>query len=206
MPELRSHTVSDPGDAWLGPILTDRRLVTTAQLDELAGDVALWTGVVGRGWASDDAIASAFRLPRADLPAAEARVTTLVPEALARRHGVLPLSAAERTIEVATADPQNLDLEQTLRFVTGREVAFRIAAPAAIAERLDALWRPERTIERLLVGREPADVEAVDEGFRLPGEGPRWRPRSASWWTPSSATRCARAGPTSTRSRPRAPS
>src|SRR5207247_4472092 len=44
----------------------------------------------------------------------------------------------------------------------GREVSFQIAPPAALAERLDELYRPERAIERLLGGLEPARVEAVE--------------------------------------------
>jgi Type II secretory pathway, ATPase PulE/Tfp pilus assembly pathway, ATPase PilB len=86
---------------------------------------------------------------------------TLVPEGLARKHRVVAVSANDRTIQIATADPRDLDVEQTLRFVTGRDVEFQVAAPAALAERLDELYRPERTIERLLSGLEPARVEAV---------------------------------------------
>jgi type IV pilus assembly protein PilB len=85
-----------------------------------------------------------------------------VPESLARKHQVVPLSATDRTIQIATADPRDLDLEQTLRFVTGREVAFQVATPTAIAGRLEELYRPERAIERLLGGLEPAAIEAVD--------------------------------------------
>jgi type IV pilus assembly protein PilB len=87
---------------------------------------------------------------------------TLVPESLARKHQVVPLSANDRTIQIASADPRDLDLEQTLRFITGREVSFQVAAPSALAERIDELYRPERSIERLLGGLEPSRVEAVD--------------------------------------------
>ena len=43
---------------------------------------------------------------------------------------------SERTTDVATAHPGNLDVEQTLAFVTGREVAFRMASPSELAEKL----------------------------------------------------------------------
>ena len=155
-----------PMDGWLGPILVSNDLITQEQLVELPAD-AVWTGCVEAELSTDAAIAAAvakrFRLLVADLRAADPRMATLVPESLARKHRVLPLSANDRTIQIASADPRDLDLEQTLRFVTGREVVFQVAAPAALMERLDEIYRPERAIERLLGGLEPARVEAVEE-------------------------------------------
>jgi type IV pilus assembly protein PilB len=69
----------------------------------------------------------------------------------------------DRTIRIATADPQDYDVEQNVRFVSGREVEFEVAAPAAITARLDELYRPERSIERILNGLQPASVEAVED-------------------------------------------
>jgi type IV pilus assembly protein PilB len=156
-----------PPDGWLGTVLVVGGVVTPAQLEQLAPDVpAIWPAVVDAGWTTDERVAEAvarrFRLPIANLAAADPRAASLVPESLARKHGVLPLSADERSIEVATADPRDLDLEQTLRFVTGREVGFQIAPPAALAARVEEVYRPARTIERLLSGLEPARVEAVE--------------------------------------------
>jgi len=158
---------SGPADAWLGAVLVAGGVLKPAQLDELGAHTpSLWSSVVGAGRATDaqvvEAIARRFRLPVANLAAAEPRTCTLVPESLARKHRVVPLTANDRTIQIATADPRDLDLEQTLRFITGREVSFQIAPPAALAERLDELYRPERAIERLLGGLEPARVEAVE--------------------------------------------
>jgi type IV pilus assembly protein PilB len=162
----RTETPAD--DAWLGGVLVAGGVLTPEQLAQLErAGTALWPALVAGGLASDgqiaDAVARRFRLPVANLAAAEPRTVTLVPESLARRHQVVPLSANDRTIQIATADPRNLDLEQTLRFVTGREVSFQIASPSALAERLDELYRPERSIERLLQGLEPAQVEVSEE-------------------------------------------
>jgi type IV pilus assembly protein PilB len=154
-------------DTWLGPVLVAGGVLTPDQVAELAeAPTTLWGAVVGTGLATDaqvaDAVARRFRVPLASLAAADSRTVTLVPESLARKHQVVPLSANDRTIQIASADPRDLDLEQTLRFITGREVSFQVAAPAALAERIDELYRPERSIERLLGGLEPSRVEAVD--------------------------------------------
>jgi type IV pilus assembly protein PilB len=131
-------------DGWLGTVLVVGGIVTPMQLEALGREGGpLWATVVEQGLAEDarivDAVARRFRLPVANLAASDARTVSLVPESLARKHQVLPLSANDRTIQIATADPRDLDLEQTLRFVTGREVAFQIAAPAALSERIEEL-------------------------------------------------------------------
>ena len=155
------------GDAWLGAVLVAQGVLTPRQAERLAarGGDSLWAAAVGDG-ATDESIVAAvsrvYRVAPADLGAAESRTTTLLPETLARKHQVVPLAADDRVIRIATADPRDLDLEQTLRFVTGREVVFQVASPGAIAEKLDELYRPERAIERILGGLEPARIEAVD--------------------------------------------
>jgi len=165
-------------DGWLAPVLVRRGVLTPDQADELgrSAAVGVWGGAVDRAWATNDqivtAVAGAFRLPVADLAKADARTAELIPEKTARRHLVLPIHANDRTIRVATADPRDYDVEQNLRFVSGREVEFEIAAPAALTERLDELYRPERSIERLLSGLQPASVEAVEEAAPLSDRDP----------------------------------
>jgi type IV pilus assembly protein PilB len=157
-----------PADTWLAPVLVRAGVLTPDQATELqaAPSASLWTAGVQRGWLTDAGVAAelakAFRVDVADLGAADPRMTTLLPEAVARKHQVLALSANDRVIQIASADPRDLDLEQTLGFVTGRDVRFQIAPPHAIAARLDELYRPERAIERLLGGLAPAQVEAVE--------------------------------------------
>jgi type IV pilus assembly protein PilB len=164
--------VGRANDAWLGPVLVATSVLSPDQLAELvASATALWPAVVAAGFATDaqvtDAVARRFRIPVANLAAAEPRSVTLVPESLARKHQVVPLSANDRTIQIASADPRDLDLEQTLRFITGRDVCFQVAPPTSLAERLDELYRPERSIERLLGGLEPSRVEALDTDLTL---------------------------------------
>jgi type II secretory ATPase GspE/PulE/Tfp pilus assembly ATPase PilB-like protein/ActR/RegA family two-component response regulator len=166
--EPRSEPSKSPPDAWLAPVLVNSGLLTPDQSKQLLtpGTPAVWAAAVAQGWTSDEKIAAAisrmYRLPLADVAASDSRPTALVPESLARKHKVVPISATDRTIQIATADPRDLDLEQTLRFVTGREVAFQVATPTEIANRLEELYRPERAIERLLGGLEPATIETVE--------------------------------------------
>jgi type II secretory ATPase GspE/PulE/Tfp pilus assembly ATPase PilB-like protein len=152
-------------DGWMARPLVEGGLVTPAQLElaREAGDESLWRGCVERGWATSSAIASAlaaaFKVPVADLASADARLSPLLPEPVARRYQVVALSADSGRITLATADPRDLNIENELRFLTGRDVAFAVAPPERIAERLDELYRPEASVERLLGGLETAEVD-----------------------------------------------
>ncbi|MBK6424422.1 MAG: type II/IV secretion system protein [Gemmatimonadetes bacterium] len=157
-------------DAWLLQTLVDSGLVSPTQLVGVHPGSSVWQAVVDHGLVTDEALAAAvarqFRLKVADLAGADPRAARLVPESVARKHLVLPLSATERHIVLAAADPRDFNAEQAIRFVTGREVEFRVTAPAALLEKIDATYRPERSIERMLDRLEPAEVEAaVEEGL-----------------------------------------
>ena len=87
------------------------------------------------------ALAERFRIPLADLSAADPRAVTVVPEAAARRHRVIPMSLDVRAVTLATSDPRDLSAEQALEFITGRTIQFALASPSAISEKLDELYR-----------------------------------------------------------------
>ncbi|MGH7735749.1 MAG: GspE/PulE family protein, partial [Gemmatimonadales bacterium] len=122
---------------------------------------------MARGWAGSDriidALSARFKVPVADLGRVERRATALIPEAIARKHRILPVSADGQHIVIATADPRTLAVEQDLAFLTGRAVQFQLAAPEALTRRIDELYRPERSIERLLSGLGSGTVEPVVE-------------------------------------------
>jgi type II secretory ATPase GspE/PulE/Tfp pilus assembly ATPase PilB-like protein/ActR/RegA family two-component response regulator len=97
-------------------------------------------GLVGR----------AYGFPVANLASAENRALRLVPEATARKYQVLPLRESDRQLVVATANPNDFDAEQNIGFSAGRNVAFEIASPAAIAAGLDDSYSPNLVVEALL--------------------------------------------------------
>jgi len=111
-------------------------------------------------------IAPLYRLGAADLQAAAPRAVSLVPEKIARRHHVFPLRETDRQLVVATANPNDLDAEQSLAFASGRTTVFEIAPPTAIMTAIDAHYAPDRLVETLLdrVGAEVAeDIRLVEE-------------------------------------------
>lgn len=49
-------------------------------------------------------------------------ILELIPEAIAREHTIVPLADDGETITVATADPDDISLADTLRFLLARDI------------------------------------------------------------------------------------
>lgn len=153
-------------DEWLLPTLEP--LVDEAGLAELRDSTEwLWEGAVRRGLTTDAHILSAlstrFRMTIAELSMVSAQARDLVSEALARRYRIVPLSVSDSTLEIATADPNDLDCERTLGFVTGKTIRMLLASPSAILQRLDELYHPENAVDKLIEGMGQVDIQSISE-------------------------------------------
>lgn len=117
------------------------------------------------------ALARRFRLPVADLSRASLQAVTLVPDRWARRFRIVPISATEHELVIATADPLDVDCERTLGFATGRRIRLMLAAPDAIATRIDELYPGDPADHE---GASALDVQHLtndnDAAPPLPGE------------------------------------
>ena len=159
-------------DEWLVP--TVEPLLPADALAALRQEVApapvsMWEIAVQRRMVTDDqvlrAIASRFRLPVADLTHVDARVTGVIPEQLARRFTVVPVGQTDSYLEVATANPFDIDAEKMLAFATGREVRMLLASPGRLRAKLDEIYRSgEEIVSRLLAGiDEEMEVKELSE-------------------------------------------
>ncbi len=145
-------------DEWLARSLEG--VVTPELLAELrekaVPQATLWETVVAQKAATDEqilnALSSRFRLKLADLQQMDPAAKERVPEAVARRYHILPLRATDSYLEVATANPFDLDAEKALAFATAREIRMLLLAPSKIAEKLDEMYRPEKAVDKLLEG------------------------------------------------------
>ena len=175
-------------DAWLAGTLRAAGMLSADQVSALQPgdeDPTVWGAVVRQGWISDlDVVlllAREFKLKVADLSKIEQRASVLIPESLARKHRLVPISADERMIRVASADPRDHSAEQAVGFVTGRDVELLIASPAQILEKIDEVYRPERSIERLLQRLDPGKVEAFVEDSVIEMKDPGLEAPVADW-------------------------
>ncbi len=117
---------------------------------------SLWQHLLDQRVLSDDAVLQAvstrFRLPIADLNQVDRRVVEKVPEQLARRFSVIPLRATDSWVDIATANPFDMDAEKMLAFATGLEVRLSVCSPTRIREKLEEVYRPDDLVEKLLDG------------------------------------------------------
>ncbi len=145
-------------DEWLVPTLEP--LVPADAMKALrgadGGPISLWETLVQRKVVTDakivEAVAARFRLPIADFGSMDPRVKEAIPEQLVRKFNVLPLKATDAYLEVATANPFDLDAEKTLAFATGREVRMSLGSPGRIRDKLDELYRNDDVVSKLLEG------------------------------------------------------
>ena len=147
-------------DEWLvptvEPLLPGDALAALRQ-ETAPGPVSLWETVVQRKLIGDEqvlaAVATRFRFPVADTSRIDARVIQAVPEQLARRFNVVPVGQTDSYLEIATANPFDIDAEKVLAFTTGREVRMLLASPSRIRAKVDELYRAgEEIVSRLLAG------------------------------------------------------
>ena len=171
-------------DEWLVPALA--ALVSDAAIADLRSklvedNTSLWQLVLDRRLAAEEAVlasvAARFRMPIADLSQVDSRISEEVPEQLVRRFHVVPLRCTDSRLDVATANPFDMDAEKMLAFATGREVRLSLCSPSRIREKLDEVYRPDDLVEQLLGGiaedievtqlpDEPEDLAASAEEAR----------------------------------------
>jgi len=113
-------------DEWLLPTLEG--LIARDAFEQLKQQEtdSYWEAAVRGGSIGDDALlaalASRFRMKIAELSTATSQARELVPESLARKYRIVPMAASDSALDIATADPHDLDCERTLAFATGRTV------------------------------------------------------------------------------------
>src|SRR5881398_705724 len=157
-------------DEWLAHSLEG--VVTPELVAELrekaAPQATLWETLVAQKVVNDEQILTAlstrFLLKIAELDKADPTAKERVPEQVARRYHILPFRATDSYLEIATANPFDLDAEKALAFATAREIRMLLLSPSKIAEKLDELYRPEKAVDKLLEGMESsAEFEHLQE-------------------------------------------
>jgi type II secretory ATPase GspE/PulE/Tfp pilus assembly ATPase PilB-like protein/CheY-like chemotaxis protein len=106
-------------------------------------------------------VAPVLRLPIANLENAEAKAARLVPEKLAKKHGVYPLRETDRELIVASSEPQDYEAERDIGFASGRRITFELAGPASIEAALHGAYSADGVVENLLRSTDSTLADAV---------------------------------------------
>jgi type II secretory ATPase GspE/PulE/Tfp pilus assembly ATPase PilB-like protein len=141
-------------DEWLLPTLEG--VLPPERIAALKKEVSesYWETAVRKGLITEEALLEAlskrFRMRVANVMSVTQAARELVPEQLARKYRVLPLAITDSVLDIATADPHDLDCERTLAFATGRTVRMQLASPLRIADRLEEVYRLDNAVDKLL--------------------------------------------------------
>lgn len=112
------------------------------------------------------ALARAAGLSLVDLSTLQASelAVRLVPERLARRHHVVPLSVDNRTLTYATFNPFDPEVEQDLSFASGRRMQPAVAPKSCVLQALERCYPKLRELDLLAarLSSERPTVESAD--------------------------------------------
>ncbi|RLC96971.1 MAG: hypothetical protein DRI40_01655 [Chloroflexi bacterium] len=143
----------------VGEMLVEAKLITDDQL-KLALAVALREGrrlehvLVEQGLVSDQQLAMftslQLNVPFVNLKKQPIEPATLelIPEPVARKYGVVPLSMADGAVVVAMEDPADVEAIDDLSLITRRRVEPVVAIPSDIQEAIDRSYRSGSEIEK----------------------------------------------------------
>ncbi|MES2178319.1 MAG: ATPase, T2SS/T4P/T4SS family [Gemmatimonadota bacterium] len=106
-------------------------------------------------------VAPVLRLPVAEFERAESKAARLLPEKLARKHGVFALRETDRELTVASSDPHDYEAERDIGFASGRRIKFELAGPNAIEGALGGGYSADSVVQNLLDAADSTLADAV---------------------------------------------
>jgi len=134
---------------WLAAVASHAGV--TLQLPEQADVTVLrqaWQRVVEAYRMTDSRftqkVASHFRIGVADVSTFDPQAVRLIPETVARKYGILAMSATESTVVVATSDPANRAAVREIVVHASRQPVFLLASPIVLSQALERAYAPAR--------------------------------------------------------------
>lgn len=117
-------------------------------------------------------LAETLRLPLVDLASfpLDTEVTRAVKESLALKYDVVPLRIEDRLIEIAMANPLDLEALRAVEFAMGRRAQAAVSTRLEVRDALNHAYRLEESLEQFLKNVPSAEPLTVAELREDPGE------------------------------------
>jgi type IV pilus assembly protein PilB len=171
--------------AKLGEILVRENLITSEQLREALdyqrqSGGRLGSNIVKLGFISDDVITAVlsrqYGVPSVNLELfqIEKEVINLIPQEVAQKYSVLPISKVGATLTLAMADPTNVFAMDDIKFMTGLSVEPVVASEASVDISISKYYSGSTDIE-LAEAIMEGDFEKIGTKIasKQPGRGPK---------------------------------
>ena len=131
-------------DEWVLPIIEELASAEAAARAEQAANGSAWDAALRLKLVPESELLTAISVKLSTPIALSLDVTpeakALVPERIARRYQILPLLTGGHTLDIATANPWDLDAERSVAFVSGRSVRPWLATPRDVADGIDRAY------------------------------------------------------------------
>ena len=158
----------------IGELLVQESLLSAEQLgharrEALAKGGRLGAQIAELGYLDEaeltDFVARQYGVPVIDLDALEfdPEVLRLVPEEVARKHGVIPVNRAGSILTVAMADPSNVFALDDIKFLTGYNVQPVVTSEESILRFLEDHYEEDTEFEEVMAGFDDSDINVVRE-------------------------------------------
>src|SRR4030095_6346481 len=161
--------------AKLGEILVRENLISPQHLREALDyqrehGGRLGFNLVKLGLVSDDMITAVlsrqYGIPSVNLELfqIDQAVLRLIPQEVAQKHSVLPLSRVGATLTLAMVDPTNVFAMDDVKFMTGLNVEPVVVAEASIQQAIAKYYGSTREIELSSMGADEVVFESLGKG------------------------------------------
>src|SRR5918911_339373 len=158
--------------AKLGEILVRENLLSAQQLREAldyqrAHGGRLGFNLVKMGLVSDDMITAVlsrqYGVPSVNLELfdIEPSVIRLIPQEVAQKYSVLPLSRVGASLTLAMVDPTNVFAMDDIKFMTGLNIEPVVVSEASVQEAIAKYYASSREIELSTMGEPEVEVNGM---------------------------------------------
>ncbi len=163
----------------IGELLVRERLIAQDQLkkaieEQKRSGGRLGANLVKLGFITEKDLTAflsrQYGIPTIDLAHQEidSEIVKLIPEDVAQKYQVIPISRTGSTLVIAMADPSNIFAIDDIKFLTGYNVEPLVASDAAIKSSIEKYYEtPEMGLEGVLTEFDETDMEVVREEEEL---------------------------------------
>ena len=159
----------------LGELLLKEKLITQEQLSKAIDEQRSGGGRIGfnltkLGFVDEkeltEFLSRQYGIPSIDLSSTEIdpEIIKLIPEDVARKYQIIPVSRTGSTLTIAMADPSNIFAIDDVKFLTGYSVETVVASEAAMKGAIEQYYDvPEMDYGDVLTEFDETDMEVVQE-------------------------------------------
>ena len=158
----------------IGELLVRENLLTSEQLRKARDEAKTKGGRLGAqitklGFLQEselrDFVAKQYGVPAVNLEEFEIdpAVIKLIPEDVATKHTVVPVSRSGSTLILATADPSNIFAIDDIKFLTGYNIEVVVASEQAIKHAIERAYDKSEDLSDVMEGFDDSDFEVIQD-------------------------------------------